>query len=241
MTYMPLKRENDTIRRRAALVTSMVAILCAVATAVSAQEQCTDAPVQVTAASLDERRVACSAASEALRLLGRCNIAPKRPLQVRILPEVRHPYSGPIFGLFDTKQERVLVTQFANITALVKGTPYEGLPPEDFYRSLIVHEIIHGAMHQNLKRPATSHAAYEYPAYALQIESLSPNVRAQFLQSFEQDAIRADAIFNDSILMFDPLYFAAQAYRHFKAGNGCAHLNALLEGEVPFILTMPLR
>jgi hypothetical protein len=92
-------------------------------------------------------------------------------------------------------------------------------------------------MHQNLKRPVTSHAAYEYPAYALQIESLAPNVREKFLQSFDQTAITGAAIiFNDSILFFDPYFFAARAYHHFKAAaNGCAHLTALLEGEVAFI------
>ena len=232
MTYIQLKTEY-----RAALVTFMIAIFCAAATGVSAQEGCTETFVQVTAASSHERRVACSAASEALRLLGRCSIVPKRPLQVHILAEVRHPLSGPIFGLFDTKQERVLVTQFANIPALVKGTPYAALPPEDFYRSLVVHEIIHGVMHQNLKRPATTHAAYEYPAYALQIESLPDSVRDRFLQSFDQAALKADPIlFNDPILFFDPYFFAARAHHHFKASaDGCAHLNALLQGEGAFI------
>ena len=71
-------------------------------------------------------------------------------------------------------------------------------------------------MHQNLRQPAASHAAYEYPAYALQIESLAPSVREQFLRSFDQETIRADVMFNDSILFFDPFFFAAQAYRHFK-------------------------
>ena len=153
------------------------------------------------------------------------------------MSEVRHPFSGAIFGLFDTKQERVLVTQEANIPSLVKDTPYAKLPQRDFYRSLIVHEVIHGVMHQNLKRPATSHAAYEYPAYALQIESLPPHVREEFLQSFDQTAIKADStIFSDAVLFFDPYFFAASAYNHFKAStNGCAHLTALLEGEVAFI------
>jgi len=205
-------------------------------------ELCPEAPVHVTAASAEERGLACSAAGDAVRLLGRCGISVRRPLRVEIMSEVRHPFSGAIFGLFDIKQDKALVTQEANTPSLVKDTPYAQLPQRDFYRSLIVHEVIHGIMHQNLKRPASSHAAYEYPAYALQIESLPPNVREQFLQSFEQDAIRADTIFNDTVLFFDPFYFAAQAYRHLKAADdGCVHLNALLAGEVPFILTMPLR
>jgi hypothetical protein len=198
--------------------------------------RCPGAAVDVTAASPEERHLACSAADHALQLLGRCGIALRRSLQVQIMSVVRHPFSGPIFGLFDTKQERVLVTQEANIPALVKDTPYAALPQRDFYRSLIVHEVIHGVMHQNLKRPATSHAAHEYPAYALQIESLAPHVRDAFLKSFDQTAIASKSLFNDTVLFFDPYFFAASAYHHFKASpGGCSHLTALLEGEVSFI------
>ena len=206
-----------------------------------AQERCAEAPVDVTASSPSERRLACSAANHALQLLGRCRISLRRPLHVEIAKEVRHPFSGPIFGLFDAKQERVLVTQYANIPSLVSGTPYSELPQREFYNSLIVHEIVHGVMHQNLKRPATSHSAYEYAAYALQIESLPSSLRDKFLQTTNNRAGRSAFVFNDSILFFDPFFFAARAYEHFKASaDGCAHLLALLEGEVAFILTMPL-
>jgi hypothetical protein len=152
------------------------------------------------------------------------------------MSEVRHPFSGPIFGLFDTKQERVLVTHEANIPTLVKDTPYAELPQRDFYRSLIVHEVVHGVMHQSFKRQPTSHAAYEYPAYAVQIESLPPAVRERFLRSFDPTTMKSDFMFNDSVLFFDPYFFAARAYEHFRASaDGCAHLTALLEGDVSFI------
>jgi hypothetical protein len=201
------------------------------------QQRCPGTAVDVTAVSADERRLACSAATDAIQLLGRCGISLRRALNVHIMSEVRHPFSGPIFGLFDTRQERVLVTQEANIPALVKDTPYAALPQHDFYRSLIVHEVIHGVMHQNLKRPVTSHAAYEYPAYALQMESLAPNARDQFLRSFDQAAVKANAsLFSDAILFFDPYFFAARAYEHFRSSqDGCTHIRALLEGEVAFI------
>jgi hypothetical protein len=192
--------------------------------------------VDVTATSPEERQLACSAAGDAIQLLDRCRIPLRRPLQVQMMSEVRHPLGGSIFGLFDTKRERVLITQEANIPALVKDTPYAMLPQREFYRSLIVHEVVHGVMHQNLKRPATTHAAYEYPAYALQIESLAPHVRDAFLKSFDQTAIASKSLFNDTVLFFDPYFFAASANHHFKgSANGCAYLTALLEGEVAFI------
>ena len=198
------------------------------------QERCAEAPVDVTATSEGERRLACSAANHALQLLGSCHITARRPIRIEIIREVRHPFSGPIFGVFDTKLETVLLAEYASIPALVRDTPYSELPQRDFYKSLIVHEVVHGVLHQNLKRPATSHAVYEYPAYALQIESLPSSIRETFLQSSIGD--RVDSIFNDAVLFFDPFYFAARAYKHFKSsGDGCAYLTALLEGDVTFI------
>ena len=229
----------------AALLTTAVAApsaahLTSFSREIPPSERCAEAPVDVTAASSDERRLACSAANDALQLLARCNISPRRPLHVHIATEVRNPFGAPIFGLFDIKHERVQITRYANVPSLIRGTPYSEVPQHEFYKSLIVHEVIHGVMHQNLKRPATSSAAYEYPAYALQIESLPPSVRHKFLRSFGEIAITPDSIFSNSLLLFDPFFFAARAYEHFKtSANGCAHLSALLEGEVPFILTMP--
>lgn len=205
------------------------------------QERCAEAAVHVTGASATERRLACSAASEALQLLGQCQISPRTPPHVEILNEVRQPLGRPIFGLFDTKRGRVAITRFANVSGLVKGTPYDALPQEEFYKSMIVHEVVHAVMHQNLKRPATSLAAYEYPAYALQIASLSPSTRQEFLRSFGQIEIGPDSIFSDALLHFDPFFFAARAYQHYRTSvNGCTHLSALLlQGNARFIPALP--
>jgi hypothetical protein len=200
-----------------------------------------DASVDVIATSDGERHLACSAAGQALHLLGSCGISLRRPLQVEIASEVRHPFNGAILGLLDTKKERVLITRETNVPSLVEGTPVAALPLRDFYRSLIVHEVVHGVVHQNLKRRLVSHAQAEYPAYALQIESLPPDARDRFLQAFDRAATRADTfLFNDVVLFGDPFFFAASAYEHFKAlGNGCQHLRALLSGEARFIATVP--
>ena len=202
----------------------------------AAVSRCPAIPVSVVAGSPEEGDVACSAARTALELLGRCRIHPRKPFDVHIVDEVRHPQNGAIFGLYDPFQQRAVVARPSTLPALVEGTPYAILPPVDFYRSLIVHEVVHAVMHQNLNRRASTHAAYEYPAYALQIESLPPEVRDGFLQSFDQQAVRAASLFNDAVLLFDPFFFAARAYHHFKdATDGCAHISALLDGEVDFI------
>lgn len=204
-------------------------------------ERCPEAPVDVMAASSEERHLVCSVAYTAIQRLGRCEIPLRRPLHVEIANEVRHPVSAdPIFGFFDTNRERVLISQERAIPSLAEGSPYAKLPQRDFYRSLIVHEIVHGIMHQNLKRPASSHAAYEYPAYALQVESLPPDVRDKLLRAVPNRAGPGELLFNDTILFFDPFFFAVQAYQHLKsATDGCAKLQALLEGHASFVPILP--
>jgi hypothetical protein len=204
-------------------------------------ERCPEAPVDVMAASSEDRHLVCSAAHDAVQRLGRCEIPLRRPLDVEIVDKVRHPVStDPIFGFFDTNRERVLISRERAIPSLAEGTPYAGLPQRDFYRSLIVHEIVHGIMHQNLKRPTSSHAAYEYPAYALQVESLPPDVRDKLLRAVPNRVGPGELLFNDAILFFDPFFFAVHAYEHLKsATDGCAQLHALLEGQAPFVAIVP--
>jgi hypothetical protein len=198
--------------------------------------QCANGTIEIDAESASEHDLACFAATDALALLARCHISPIRPVKVHIASEVRRPFGGPIFGLFDKKQERVLVTRRDNLPALVRDTPYAALPQADFYRSVIVHEVIHGVLHQSLKRLPATHAGYEYPAYALQIESLPTPVREMFLRSFEQAPMKSEFIFTDAILFFDPFFFAARAYEHFnRSPDRCADLRALLDGAADFI------
>ena len=204
----------------------------------AATERCPGALVDVTAASEDERSLACSAADQALELLGRCEISLRRPLRVQIGDEHRHPLRWPVLGFFETKHERVLVARYESMPSLAKGTPFALLSQRDLFKSIVLHEIVHGVLHQHAGRHVMSHAAGEYLAYALQIESLPPSGRDSFLQAIEPRVSTADLIFTDVLWSLDPFFFAAHAYDHFKdSDNGCTHLRALLEGQVAFIST----
>ena len=206
-----------------------------------ARAQCAGPDVEVTAELPEDRAATCAAASWALEQLGRCDLSLGTTLHISIQDHVRQTLGRPVFGLYDPYRKRVLVTRPSNVRALVEDTPYASLRADAFYKSLVIHEVVHGVLHQNLTRPAMSHAAYEYPAYALQIESLPPDVRDAFLQSFDATALRSATVFNDAVLMFDPYFFAARAYYHFKAAaDGCEYLRELTGGTADFIAPNPM-
>lgn len=211
-------------------------------TSAPARRPCADGHADVIAETPDDRDFACAAVGSALQLWGDCGIAVRRPLRLEIIAEVRHPlHNAEIFGFFDAKRDLVRVTQLVRIPGLINGTPFANLPVLDVYRSVIVHEVIHALVHQNLKRPILSHAANEYPAYALQLESLPQHLRNKYMRSFNQAYIDDQSVLlNDIMLFFNPFFFAARAHHHFKlSSNGCAHISNMLEGRVDFISILP--
>jgi hypothetical protein len=159
-------------------------------------------------------------------------------VSVHVLENARHPQKGPTFGLFD--RQNAIVVRPSRATALAAGTSYAHLPETEFYKSLVVHEVVHAVMDQNYVRQPDTQAAHEYPAYALQILSLPSTVRDELLRAMNSTPNPSGFFFNDLLLAMDPLSFAVIAYEHFTAdADGCLHLNALLKGEVDFITTLP--
>src|SRR5687767_2231435 len=74
--------------RKGLLIVCMLFVLCLPAPSHAGPERCpAEATVDVTAESTHERRLACSAASNATQLLGRCGISLIRPLRLQIMNE----------------------------------------------------------------------------------------------------------------------------------------------------------
>jgi len=203
----------------------------------SSEALCSNVPVGVVGGSRQELQMACTAAETAIQRLGRCGLAMDRPLQIRIEPRVHHPLGGPVFALFEGGERgHIRLTQFAGMPTLTARTPFAGLPLPDLYRSLIVHEVVHGVLHQSPAGRSMGQVANEYLAHALQIASLPPDARRLFLNSLPAAAQSDDLLFTDVMLSLNPYLFAARAYQHFEAlGDECRQTRTLLQGAATFI------
>ena len=180
--------------------------------------------------------MACSAAATAIRRLGRCGLGVHEPLQVSFEPKVRHPFGGPVFALFEGEQRRIRITQFTAIPALAARTPFAKLPLRDLYRSLIVHEVVHGVLRQSAAGQSMDQVASEYLAYGLQIATLPPTARDTFLSLVLLTAQTGDLEFSDVMLALNPYFFAASSYRHLEAsGDECRQIHAVIKGSATFI------
>lgn len=179
---------------------------------------------------------ACAGVRKAVEALGRCGIRPSAVLYVEVAGVVRGPDGTPMFGRYDRADDIILVAASESIERLARNTPFEQLPARDVFESLVVHETVHAIMEHNMVIPARTRSALEYPAFALQIHALPDAARDRFLQQAGEADGGASDIFSDAILMLDPFYFAARAYRHFMSeAGGCKSLQAIVSGRTAFI------
>ena len=105
-----------------------------------------------------------------------CGFAIKEKLTVEVVEDLRHPFGIPVVGESDSVEFRVQVASPSKFRQLARKEI--ALAEVDFhalYKSIVVHEVIHAVLWQQLDHPrneSLSAIAAEYVAYAFQLLSL---------------------------------------------------------------------
>ena len=194
--------------------------------------------VRVNTPSELERSLGCAAADAAIRRLAACGIVLKWPVSIFVFETVRTPHGTEAFGVYDPDGDIVRVTALSALVRLAAGTPYAAYSSTTLYKSVVAHETVHAVMQQNYLRKPSSRAAYEYPAYAIQMELL----RLEDGSEPASELFTADdkLLLNDLILGLNPYVFAARAYRQLQRdGARCDTLHDALEDRADFIVALP--
>lgn len=199
---------------------------------------CSQDMVRISASSALEQSLGCAAADAVIRRLAACDIILKRPVSILVSESVRTPHGTEAFGVFDPDGGIINVTALSGLARLAAGTPYATLSPATLYKSVVTHETVHAVMQQNYIRKPSSRAAYEYPAYAIQLELLALEDNGEpNSELFKNDD---NLLLSDLILGLDPFVFAARAFRYLRGDSGrCDSLRGALEDRADFIVSLP--
>ena len=221
--------------KRLALLSAIVLVL-ADSPAFSQNGACPGTSAIAGSLAGGERRDVCDAAARTEQGLAICGIKPRRSYFVELVPEVRNTRVNCIFGQFRAGEKDVARVASPGATAaLVASLPDDEpqsvlklIPRAEFHQSLLVHEITHAIVHQNLS-VLPCHAVHEYISAVVQLDTLSESSRRIYLDAFAGNSDYTTEMFNDIVLAMDPSRYAAAAYRHFqKPENGCPFLRRLL-------------
>jgi hypothetical protein len=207
-----------------------------------AEEQCSSRWLSIEANAENEgfaEKHLCKPASWAIEQMNHCGFAIKEKLTVEVVEDLRHPFDMPVVGKSDSAEFRVQLATPSQCRQLARKEI--ALAEVDFhalYESIVVHEVIHAVLWQQLDHPQTesiSEIAPEYVAYAFQLLSLPETDRRNLLAAFPRAPPRDLGPFNYMALQLNPLRFATNAYRHLMSvDDRCEFLRKVISGEVAF-------
>ena len=184
------------------------------------------AAVTVQGASAADAVSACQGARRAVALLSRHGFSVRKSIPIVVTDTIELDGGALAAGIFDRRSGVITVRARAALAAgSAEGTFFGDLLNDDLYISIFAHEVAHAVIEQNDPHGGIAAVAHEYAAYAVQIATLSPDVRARVLARYPGRGFTEPAQINEIVLAMAPHRFAAQAYRHFvRAGGDAAAL-----------------
>lgn len=235
-------RRLTAVMRPALLAASLVLLCCLPRPDALGHARCASAQVEIDPPGVSERDLICDAAATTESLLAQCGIVPKRTYRIRVQQGLTNAEGCKIFGNYRLSLGLASILPMADCAALAAAVHPDGhtsalrkIPVPVLYRSLVVHELTHAIVHQNMTAAPTL-AAHEYISGVMQIASLPEEVRQTYLQSFDRAGEHTAEMLGELALSMDPTRFGAAAYLHFmKQGHGCAFVRRLLheDGVLP--------
>lgn len=197
--------------------------------------QCADAKVTVTAERAGEAELACDVAAEADARLRSLGLAVQEPVRIEIT-ETLDAAPGSCVALYNTADKTLQVLPVDCLKDRPgRASAFPEMDAELLFESLILHELVHAYTDQSAEGRILPRVAYEYLAYAIQLDALPKTERARILAKVEVATLGGIGQINDAVLALSPLRFAALSWLHFSQEGGDADLvRRILRGELRF-------
>ena len=194
---------------------------------------CPGLDVTASAPEAGLRDLICQTATDHVARLGACGILPTRPISVSAVPAIEG-LPGNCVGAFHCGKDEVMIVLPETLASRdVPDFIYKGLQPEAAFVSILRHELTHALLeHTTEDRPIGS-AAHEYIAFAFQIEAMTDDERAAFLETNGMRPAKSIDKFNIVIYRFVPGRFASAVWLNYSAPeNVCRFVRDVIERRV---------
>lgn len=211
--------------------------LCTGITAANDTLQCAANDFTVTAKDANDLARTCKAADKGIHLLEGCGLAQRQPVEIEIVSKIDVAGAEDCVGRYECGTNRIKIVGPASLrNVLSDKNPFYVLSSNEYFESIVVHEVSHAIFDQNTEGRGL--AEFEYVAYAMQFLSLSGTSRKRVISQIPENEVVDLAELNDFLAASAPIRFGAKAWVHFsKSDNGCAFVTSLVSGRLR--LTLP--
>lgn len=182
--------------------------------------RCEDGTIVVQGAELEDLQDGCEAAKSAAQFFESSGMPMPRNVKITIADAQPATFLGTgEMGNYDARQEAIRVLGYQSATkATDANDPGLGrIVTRVHWRSYIVHELAHAAIHAGCDNACPSRAIHEYVAAVAQIASLPGNERSVLLAPYgDLEPFRQPSEITETYYAINPHYFAAKSYKHYQ-------------------------
>ncbi len=195
---------------------------------------CSPGNISISGSNRTDVIQTCRAVKDALPFLN--SVGLKLPTDVKInivsklLTEDSEQYE---LARYDGHQCAILILEFnaaRKAAEQVSSQPLMAAMNRPLWRSYVVHELTHAAVHASCGQVCPDRAAHEYIAAVAQIASLPEHLRTEILGSYSKlDGFFNKAEISEIYYALNPSQFMVKSYLNFiKPGNGHRFVRSLL-------------
>lgn len=230
---LPGKRQNvsnsaEALLRGGAIATAVLSTSFSAVQANDLQTRSCPGPVHIRGEFRELATFICDAVKQSRKLLEPCGLVQTRPITVEIVSQMDEKHEACV-AYFDCNADKLTLLAPTALASSGDVIPaFRRLPEDEYYRSVIVHELTHAFSHQSHPKKFTR-VAHEYLAYAFQIASLSEEGRSSVLGASQLPKANGLDVVDEVALLFGPSQFATRSYRHFsRPENGCSFIDRMI-------------
>lgn len=174
----------------------------------------------------------CQSLTQAAQDLASCGgLAWHESLEITVVPELPQACLG-IFHCSENRIEVMRPADYSGASLFSDGHPFNTIPAEDFFDSLIRHELVHAALVDMPCAFDGCPVGQEFIAYALQIAFLPDDSRALFATPPGAAPMPRERL-NAITLAMAPDIFAVNAWQYFsERPDPCGFVGSVARGEV---------
>ena len=194
---------------------------------------CSGLPLTILPGASDVAPRVCGVAADAVARLESLGLSLDTDIEIKLTNQITDAPSACV-ALYDSALKRLEVLTPECLADVHGGLgSFHDLPTDAFFDSLVVHELTHVFLDES--GAELNRTAHEYLAYAMQLDSLSEADRALVLSKTRVREPVEIEDFDELLLSFHPLRFAAMAWKHFDAAPDKRQLVAeIVSGDLEF-------
>ena len=217
---------------RAGVVLSLaVLVFAGLGAAEAAPRPCAQPNVVVSADDPGDFDTGCRGAAAAARFLAASALDTRVPIDIRFVDVMPEAAGGmPSVGCYVRSAETIYVLTFARCRT--KRLSHDVEIDRSVHRALVAHEVAHRLVTVHVQPRTLATIAAEYIAYVTMYATMPAAHREQVLRRIPGEGFRSEVEINVTVYMLDPVYFGAQAWRHYaRPGIGRPFIESVLNGQ----------